>query len=125
MAKQKEHIPAVVDPDKPVAEVPDDVYNFYRYLILWRKVNLEMVAKYRIQIRNAPALQPLVQRLCILFLRTGDLSVSEEDIHYAKIDIGAKSLRIGEDLDNLWKVWYDDLCNVIRVTEPTLPTINR
>lgn len=125
MAKQKENIPPVIDPDKPLAVIPDDVYNFYRYLILWRKVNLEMVAKYRIQIRNSPALQPLVQRLCILFLRTGDLSVSEEDIQYAKIDIGAKSLRVGEDLDNLWQVWYDDLCKTIRVIEPTLPTVNR
>lgn len=125
MAKQKEHIPVVIDPDKELPEVPDEVFNFYRYLMLWRKLNIEMVGKFRIQIRHAEHLQPLVQRLCISFLRNGDLTVTEEEVKGAKLDIGTKSLRIGKDLDNLWNVWYDELCKTVRALEPVLPTINR
>ena len=125
MAKQKQEIPAVIDPDKEVAPVPDEIYNLYRYLILWRKLNKEVVGKFRIQIRKSPNLEPLVQRLCISFLKSGDLTVTEEQVANAKIDIGAKSLRVGEDLDNLWNVWYSELCNTVRALEPTLPTINR
>lgn len=125
MAKQKEPIPAVVDPTKEVAEVPKEVYNFYRYLILWRKINKEMVGSFRIQIRKSENLEPLVKRLCVEFLRSGDLSVTPEEIAKAKVDIGAKSLRVGEDLDNLWGVWYSHLCKTVRALENTLPTITR
>lgn len=125
MAKQKENILPVIDPDKEVAEVPDQIFNFYRYIVLWRKLNIEMVGKFRIQIRHSEHLQPLVQKLCISFLRSGDLTVTEQEIEGAKLDIGAKSLRIGNDLDNLWNVWYDELCKTVRTLEPALPTINR
>lgn len=117
--------PRSFDPDKEIAEVPKDVYNFYRYLHLWNKVNVEIVSKFRTQIVHSAYLEPLVRNLCMSFLRDGDLSVTDEQIEGAKKDLEAKTLRVGKDLDFLWEAWYDYLCKTVRAEEPQLPTITR
>ena len=117
--------PSVWDPDKEIGEVPRNVYNFYRYLKLWRHVNVEIVSKFRTQIVKSENLEPLVRSVCISFLKDGSLAVTPEQIAGAKKDLEAKTLRVGKDLDNLWDVWYDFLCKTVRAYEDKLPTITR
>lgn len=117
--------PSVSDPNGEFAEVPKPVYNFYRYLLLWRHVNLEMVGKFRTQVVKSDHLEPLVRNICISFLNTGDLSLTDEQIIGAKKDLEAKTLRTGDELDSLWEVWYDYLCKTVRAYEDKLPTITR
>lgn len=113
------------DEDKEYIPVDPNVYLIYRTQVLFRKLNIEMVGHFRMQIVKSEYLAPLVQRLCVEFLRTGDLSVTEEEVRTAKIDLQNKSLRVGEHLDYLWELWYSHLCKTVREIEDTLPTINR
>lgn len=113
------------DPTVPPGEVDEDVFIFYRTKVLFREVNKEIVKTFRTQIVNSEFLHPLVSKVCSNFIRTGDLSVTEEDIRGAKKDLRKKTLRVEPELTQLWDLWYGHMCDTIRATEDKLPTINR
>lgn len=113
------------DPTIPPGEVDPDVFIFHRTKVLYRKVNIEMVGQFRTQIAKSEYLEPLVSRVCSAFIRTGDLSVTEEEIVGAKRDLRKKTLRVEPELSQLWDIWYGHMCDVIRGYEDQLPTINR
>lgn len=124
MAKHHEPVPAVLDPDKELIPVPKEVYNFHRWKVLYRHILVEMAGNYRTQIVKSKYLEPMVKRLCMEFLESGDLTVTDEEVVNAKIDLQEKTLRIGKDLDIFWDDWYGLLCKTVRAYEDKLPTIS-